>query len=331
MSTVTAADEAAETERLRFRIAQQMNRHLEASHDTGALPLPGFSFHRRASPADRPSPCFLKPCLTFIVRGARRVTLAGRTFEQGEADYLLTEVGLPTAVQVLQASPERPYLSIKQEIDFAMTRDLIADIDRHRHDLPPGAAAATTAAVTVPLAATVLRLVELLDAPRDIPILASALQRELIYRILTGPVGPRLRRAVRLDAGDHGVAAVLRCIRSRFDEPLRIGMLAGIAGMGQSTLHHRFRSLTGMTPLQYQKQLRLFEAQRLMLTERLDAAVAAHRVGYESASQFNRDYRRQFEAPPGRDTRIRASLADRHLPSPTGRGTGSGKKSAGSV
>ncbi len=161
--------------------------------------------------------------------------------------------------------------------------------------------------MTPELANASLRLLDLLDHSRDIPILARSIQREILYRMVTGPVGSRLRHAVQVGTQTNRVSAAIRWLRDHYDQPIRIDALADIAGMGESTLHHHFRALTAMSPLQYQKHLRLHEARRLMIADRIDAGSAALRVGYESATQFNREYRRLFRAPPKAD--VRAILA----------------------
>jgi transcriptional regulator GlxA family with amidase domain len=161
--------------------------------------------------------------------------------------------------------------------------------------------AMATGAVDVPLLDAFDRLLALLDQPQHAPVLAPLVRREITYRLLTGEAGWRLRQIAAVDSQGHQVARAIALLRARYVQPLRVEDLAREALMSVSSFHHHFKSLTGMSPLQFQKQLRLGEARRLMLTEHLDAASAAYRVGYESASQFSREYARQFGAPPVRD------------------------------
>ncbi|MFC3695747.1 AraC family transcriptional regulator [Chenggangzhangella methanolivorans] len=289
------------TEAARTRIAAIVRRHLggEMSRDTV---VPGLSIHGKTA-AMEPGSYLYEPSFAFIARGAKRVVLGQETYVYDEGRFLLTAVGLPTVVQVIGASAENPYLSLKLDIDLEMARGLITEVDLHVSGASVAGAGLAVGPVTPALVAATLRLAELLDAPGDVPILAGSVQREILYRVLTSPVGGRLRQAVRLGTQTNRVAAAIRWIRENYTAPLRIDDLADAVGMGESTLHHHFRALTAMSPLQYQKLLRLHEARRLMLAEHADAGVAAHKVGYESATQFSREYRRMFGTPPKQDVR----------------------------
>ncbi|MFA5123631.1 AraC family transcriptional regulator N-terminal domain-containing protein [Zavarzinia sp.] len=301
---MTLAAEDAETEACRERMAAVIARHLD--HDgAAATAVPGLTLHRRTV-AMEPGAFLYEPSFAFIVRGTKRVVLGEESYHYDQSHFLLTAVGLPTVAQVLGASAAEPYLSIRQDIDLQMARDLIAEVDQQAPAAAMGAGMAV-GPVTPAFAEAVARLLDLLDRPAEIPILARSIQREILYRVLTGPVGGRLRQAVETGTQTNRVSAAIRWIRENFDRPLRIEDLAAVAGMGESTLHHHFRALTAMSPLQYQKHLRLHEARRLMIAERLDAGSAALRVGYESPTQFNREYRRLFGVPPKRD--VRAILA----------------------
>lgn len=250
-----------------------------------------------------PDSSFYEPSFAFIIQGAKRVVLGTETYFYDHDHFLLTAVGLPTIVQVIDASASVPYVSFKLDIDLDLARELIAEIDQLGSISEGDGAGMAIGPVTPELTSAAGRLLELLDRPADIPILARSIQREILYRIMTGPVGSRLRHAVQLDTQTYRVSAAIRWLREHFDQPIRIETLARIAGMGESTLHHQFRELTAMSPLQYQKHLRLHEARRVMLTDRIGAGSAAHRVGYESVTQFNREYRRLFGLPPKADVR----------------------------
>jgi len=291
---------------LRQNIEANIVRYLAAASD-GPTPVPGLGVARLRSPL-APTTYLYEPSLCISARGAKRVLLGDQGFVYDENRFLLTAVGLPTVIAV-DASPRNPYVGLQVLLDLELARDMIAGMDTNRLDTAqsadPGIA---TGPVTEELLDAVGRLVKLLDTPRDIPILAALLQREILYRVLSGPQGSRLRQIARLDSQGHRVAKAIAWLRANFARKLRIKELARVSGMGLSTLHRHFHELTTMSPLQFQKQLRLHEARRLMLAERLDAGSSALRVGYESAAQFSRDYRRLFGQPPMRD--IRSLQAD---------------------
>lgn len=300
--------EEAAIEPIRARMATAIERHL-AGRGEAETPVAGLTIHGSTEPKE-PSSYFYEPSFAFIARGAKRVVLGEETYVYDETHFLLTAVNLPTIVQVIGASPATPYISLKQNIDLELARSLIAEVDAY--GIPPVTSGSGMAIgpVTAPLAAACLRLIDLLDTPQDVPILGKAIQREILYRVLASPVGVRLRQAVEVGTQTYRVTRAIQWIRENYDHALRIEELARLAGMGESTLHHHFRSLTAMSPLQYQKRIRLHEARRLMLTDRLDAGVAARRVGYDSTTQFNREYRRMFGSPPKREVRELLSAPD---------------------
>jgi len=244
-----------------------------------------------------------QPGVTLMAQGRKRVDLGGKTFIYGESRYLLTSVDLPIISQIIEASEEVPCLAMSLKLEMPMVRELLS-----REEIQPAEAlsdspAMATGEATVEFLSACCRLMDLLDAPRDIPFLSGLIQREIIYRILRGPEGARLRAIATLGDQSHRTAKAIAWIRANYAKPLRVEELAQIAGMGLSTLHHHFRALTAMSPLQYQKQVRLQAARERMLINGLDAASAAFEVGYESASQFNREYSRFFGQPPMRDIR----------------------------
>ncbi len=262
--------------------------------------LPGLSLFRRQEPTE-PVTGMYEPSICLVAQGAKRVRLGDETYIYDAQHYLLTSVHLPTVVQVIEASPERPYLGLRLMLDLREVSRLMAD-----NNLPPprsqqSSRGMSTGKVTQPLVSAFLRLIDLLNNERDIPILAPLIQREIIYRILEGDQGVRLRQIAASGSQSQQIAHAIEWIKCNFSQPLRIDNLAKRASMSTSTFHHHFRAMTALSPVQYQKQLRLQEARRLMLMDRLDASTAGFRVGYESASQFSRDYSRQFGAPPLRD------------------------------
>ena len=248
-----------------------------------------------------------RPALCLIVQGSKAVRLGDEHYQYDPLNYLVVSVTLPVSGQVIEATPEAPYLCIRLDLDPAQIAQLIAEAppagvpDEPRRGL-------FLEPIDAPLLDTMLRLVRLLDTPRDIGMLAPLALRELYYRLLRGNEGRRLYEIALGDSQTHRVTRAIDWLNSHYTEPLRIEQLAQIANLGTSTLHHRFKAVTAMSPLQYQKQLRLQEARRLMIGEGLDVASACYRVGYESPSQFSREYSRQFGCPPSQDVkRVRGS------------------------
>lgn len=242
-----------------------------------------------------------EPSICLVAQGAKRVLLGGDTYVYDVRHFLITSVDLPTVVQVIKASREKPCLSLLLKLDRREISQLM--VDSH---LPPprghqSSRGMAIGEVTLPLLSAFQRLIDLLAEPNDIPILAPIIQREILYRLLVGDQGTRLRQIASAGSQSQQVARAIDWLKSNFTRPLRIDDLASQVNMSPSTFHHHFRTLTAMSPLQYQKWLRLNEARRLMLTENTDAATAAFYVGYESPSQFSREYNRLFGAPPLRD------------------------------
>jgi len=262
--------------------------------------IPGLSLFRREQPTE-PISGMYEPSICLVAQGAKRVLLGDDPYVYDPRHYLITSVHLPTIVQIIQASPEQPYLGLRLKFDQREILQLMAD-----SNLPPPRTQQTSRGmaigeVTLPLVTTFQRLIDLLAEDKDIPILAPIIQREIIYRLLVGEQGARLRQIASAGSQSHQIARAIDWLKGNFTQPLRIDDLAEQASMSTSTFHHHFRSMTALSPLQFQKQLRLQEARRLMLAEHLDAATAAFQVGYESPSQFSREYNRLFGAPPVRD------------------------------
>lgn len=270
--------------------------------------MPRVSLIRADAPST-PTPAVYEASLCIIAQGSKRVSIGEHSVVYDAAHYLLVSVDLPLVGHVLDASPERPYLCCKIDLDAAMLADLMASEGGGvvRTDLPvlgvyPGDPDLIDAAC---------RLVGLLDRPDTIRALAPLIEREILYRLLTGPHGPMLRHVATAGSHLNQVSRAIAAIRRRFDAPIRIDDVAAEAGMSSSSLHAHFKAITRMTPLEYQKQLRLQEARRLMLTEGATANTAGFAVGYESPSQFSREYRRLFGAPPRADIeRLHAAPAD---------------------
>jgi AraC-like DNA-binding protein len=244
-----------------------------------------------------------EPSVAVIAQGRKRVDLGPTTFIYDAKRFLLTAVDLPIVSRVIEASEEAPFLALSLKLEMAAVRDLLSMDEIFAPLAPSDSPAMATGETTVEFLSACHRLVNLLRSSQDIPFLSGLIQREIIYRILRGPEGVRLRAIATLGDQSHRTAKAIAWIKTNYAKPLRVEDLAETAGMGVSTLHHHFRALTAMSPLQYQKQLRLQAARTRMLIDGVDAASAAFEVGYESASQFNREYSRYFGQPPMRDIR----------------------------
>ncbi|HTP06243.1 MAG TPA: AraC family transcriptional regulator [Nitrospirota bacterium] len=262
--------------------------------------IPGLTLYRRDEPS-QPTSIMYEPRICVIAQGAKRVLLGDDTYVYDEQHFLITSVDLPTFVQIIKASREKPCLGLILKLDQREMSQLM--VDSH---LPPprpqqSSRGMATGEVTLPLLSTFQRLIDLLDEPKDIPILAPVIEREIFYRLLVGDQGVRLRQMASAGSQSQQIARAVDWLKGNFTQPLRIDDLAAQVNMSTSTFHHHFRAVTAMSPLQYQKWLRLNEARRLLLAENQDATTAAFQVGYESPSQFSREYSRLFGAPPLRD------------------------------
>ena len=262
--------------------------------------IPGLALWRRSEPT-QPTSGMYEPSICLTAQGAKRVVLGDDVYVYDAHHFLITSVDLPTVWQIIEASRERPCVGLVLKLDLREISKLMVD-----SNLPPprtqqSSRGMATGEVTLPLLSAFQRLIDLLAEPNDIPILAPIIQREILYRLLVGDQGARLRQIASAGSQSQQIARAIDWLKGNFARPLRIDDLATHVNMSPSTFHHHFRALTAMSPLQYQKWLRLNEARRLMLIEDSDAATAAFNVGYESPSQFSREYARLFGAPPLRD------------------------------
>lgn len=260
-------------------------------------------FFSRYSHDIGPSYGIYKPSLCIIVQGTKEVLLSQESFKYGPADYLIASVNLPIAGIVTDATSEVPYLALKLEFtpneilevlrEFQMGADKKENTNRGMY----------VSKIDLPLLDAVTRLARLLDTPNDISVLAPLIRKEIIYRVLQGEHGHVLKQIAIEGSSIHQISDVIKYIINNYHQPLRTEELADVASMSVSSLHRRFKEITAMSPLQFQKQLRLQEARNLLLSESTDAADVAFRVGYESPSQFSREYSRMFGFPPKEDIR----------------------------
>ncbi|MGK5045740.1 AraC family transcriptional regulator N-terminal domain-containing protein [Janthinobacterium sp. GB4P2] len=293
-------------------IATLISRHAPRNGDYTTA-IGNLTFHRQSSVTESLFHA-ARPSVAIIAQGAKDVTLGSETFHYSRMQYLLTSVDLPVQVCVAEASVDKPHLCVVLGIDIA---DVAALLDSEsvgesaaQQKILPATRGISVSDVSDELLDAMLRLVRLLDKPGEIATLAPLIRRELTYRLLNGPVGARLRHMALASSQSHQVGQAIDWIKHNYCEPLRIEQLAGMANMSMSSLHHHFKAITAMTPLQYQKLLRLQEARRLMLVEQIDAGTAGYRVGYASESQFSREYSRQFGRAPMRDVgQVRAQLS----------------------
>lgn len=271
--------------------------------------VPGLSLFRREEPTE-PFSGMYEPSICLVAQGAKRVLLGDDTYVYDARHYLITSVHLPTIVQIIEASPDKPYLGLRLKFDLREVSQLMVDSNLPQPRPQQSSRGMATGEVTLQLLTAFVRLIDLLADEKDIPILAPVIQREIIYRLLVGDQGERLRQIATAGSQSQHIAKAIGWLKTNYSLTISMDDLAAQANMSTSTFHHHFRSLTALSPLQYQKQLRLQEARRLMLAESLDAATAGFQVGYESPSQFSREYNRQFGAPPLRDiTKLRQMSA----------------------
>ncbi len=248
-----------------------------------------------------PAHLIFKPALCLVLQGAKWAIFGDKRYDYRAGQALVVSVELPALGRIVEASPAEPYLGVIIEFDLAAMRDIMEGIGARPEpggDPGPGV---FVSAVDSPIADCALRLIRLLDTPEAIPAIAPLIMRELSYWLLTGPRGGDIGKVALANSHSRQLVHAIHVLRDRFMDPVRIEELAMTAGMSPSAFHRQFKAFTAMTPLQYQKQLRLLEARRLMASDAANAETAAFQVGYESSSQFSREYSRMFGTPPRRD------------------------------
>ncbi len=310
MSTIITQQAERDIQRFeanRAELVELIARVLRA--DGTVQPLSGLHLARSSS-LTAPLHSVSIPSVCVIAQGAKEVLLGESRYRYDPLHYLLTTIALPSVSRVVEASKERPYLSLRLELPPALVSSVLLEAGYTPLRKQVGARAITVSTLDSNLLDAVVRLVRLLDAPAEAPVLLPLITREIIYRLLIGEQGDRLRHLAVLGGYTSDIARAVARLRQDFDQPLHIEELAHELGMSVSGFHHHFKAVTAMSPLQFQKRLRLQHARRLMLGEDLDAASAAYRVGYQDASHFNREYKSLFGVPPMRDVqRLRGETA----------------------
>ena len=290
-----------EAHRAQANRGELVERIARAIREDGRVePLKGLRLHRASSPTESVHG-MSGFAFCVIAQGSKEVLLGDNRYQYDPAHYLLATAELPVVSQVIEASQERPYLSLRLELDPTLVGSVMVEAGHFSPRSHADVRAINVSPLDASLLDAVVRLVRLLDTPAEAPFLAPLITREIVYRLLMGEQGDRLRHIAVQGGHTHRIARAIERLRKEFDQPLRIDDIARELGMSVSSFHHHFKAVTAMSPLQFQKQMRLQEARRLMLGEGLDAASAGYRVGYNDASHFNREYKRLFGLPPLRD------------------------------
>lgn len=294
------------------QLALLISRHAP-SNGTHQTAVPSLKLMYAAQPSE-PMESVYKPSICVVAQGAKMALLADETYRYDPSSYLVTSVELPISGRIIEASPEIPYLSLKLSFDA----DIILDIVKEMNDpesVPVEASRGITVSRTSPeLLEALVRLMQLLDAPQDIPIISPLVIREILYRVLQSEQGVLFHQFAISGSHAHNIAQAIQLINRQYNRPLVVEQLAKSVNMSTSAFHKHFKRVTAMSPLQYQKTVRLQEARRLMLTESVQATEAAYRVGYESPSQFSREYARMYGRPPMLDVQeLRGTIAGSYV------------------
>ncbi|MBY5541149.1 AraC family transcriptional regulator [Rhizobium leguminosarum] len=284
-------------------LKQALNGYMDAHGGGDGLfttAIDGF-FLMRSSTLSMPKPAIYRPALCIIVDGAKQLMFGDRFFDYEAMQALIISVEMPAFGRVTKASAERPMIAINLELDVTILREVLKEMDASPRPAGDGGPGVFVQEFGAELQDCILRLIRTLATPKAIPILHPAIMREISFWLLSGKNGDEVCKLALPDSHTRRVAEAIYLLRGNFADAVRVEKLAAAAKMSPSSFHQHFKILTTMTPLQYQKQLRLLEARRLMVTDGFNAANAAYQVGYESASQFSREYARMFGTPPKRD------------------------------
>ncbi|MBN1815519.1 MAG: AraC family transcriptional regulator [Anaerolineae bacterium] len=301
MDSTNPQQAALEVHRAQAQRAELVERIARAVRANGRVePLKGLRLHRASAPTELVHGVS-DPAFCVIAQGSKEVFLGNDRYQYDPMHYLLATAELPIVSHVIEASPERPYLSLSVKLDPTLVSSVMVEAGHVWPRSYANVRAIDVSPLDAGLLDAVVRLVRLLDTPAETPFLMPLITREIVYRLLKGEQRGRLRHIVLQEGHTHRIVRAIQRLRKEYDQPLRIDHIAQELGMSISSFHHHFKAVTAMSPLQFQKQIRLHEARRLMLGEDLDAASAGYRVGYNDASHFNREYKRLFGLPPLRD------------------------------
>lgn len=281
-------------------LTEKIDRWTSAGENGPTTAYTPLSIYRHEAPTELIS-YLQEPSLCLIVQGKKRVLLGEETYYYDKDHYLITAVDLPLIAQIFEASRTSPYLGLTLRLEKKQIAQMLLDDHVSISRNQASDRGLVVSKIELPIVQAILRLVDLLDHPADIPVLAPLIQREILYRLLISEQGQRLQQIAMVGSHSHQIARAIEWLKENYDKSFKVEDLASYSGMSTSSLHYHFRSLTAMSPLQFQKRLRLNEARQLMLMEQKDATTAAFEVGYESPSQFSREYSRLFGAPPSRD------------------------------
>lgn len=274
-------------------------------------PIPGVEiFSARATTT--PLPVVYQPSLCVLAQGEKQVFMGTEVFTYQAGQFLTVTVDLPLHSQITQASATAPYLLLKVSMDSVLIAELLPYIHPEKSSTPQEGKGLFVGEMDSGAAGAVMRLAELMTTPEHIPVLAEPTKRELFYRLLCSRFGSLMAQMAIKDSYLQRIGRAIHCVKQEFHSPLSVPRLAQLAGMSVSSFHAHFKNITGVSPLQYQKSLRLLAARNLMAAENLDAATTAYQVGYESPSQFSREYARMFGNPPGRDMNLLKQSAYGH-------------------
>jgi len=289
------------SEQARMVLTQKLAQHA-VNVGENQTAIVGLLLFRRTSP----TACYCgayEPSFNRFAQGRKRVKLGDKVYDCADSSFLISSIDVPVESQILEASEDRPLLSLLLKLDIGMVREILMHEDQLEHPSAPKASGLAMGVASMELLEACSRLIRLLNRPQEIPFLSGLIQREIVYRLLCSPQGQRLRSIATSGDLSNRTARAITWLKENYSRPLHMDELASIARVGVSTLHHQFRALTSMSPLQYQKTLRLHAARKRMILGGLDATSAAYEVGYESVSQFNREYGRLFGQPPMRDVK----------------------------
>ncbi|MDU8359281.1 AraC family transcriptional regulator [Pseudomonas syringae group sp. J309-1] len=262
--------------------------------------IPDLTFYRMAE-LGTPTYCIYEPCVAIILQGSKEITFGEEACDFGQGMFFVTSVDIPTLARVTAASEQTPYLSIVLKLDLALLNEVIQMQAPSKQDVPSQARGFASGMASSEMLDAFTRLATLIEQPLEAGLMSDLIKREICVRLLLSSAGQWLRSVTRDGHRDKGIVRAIEWLKLHYEKPLHVAELAERSGMASSTLHHNFRKLTGTSPVQYQKSLRLQAARSLMLTDRIDVNTAALRVGYESVAQFSREYTRRFGAPPSRD------------------------------